>query len=160
MVLDPRTIDASETEKQLSSTFRRNFVGYREDSARFMKLDLGKKMPALGDIFTHLLMAEAAIQKIRVKFLDMSLTMTIKISEQIKKDPEQSGKLMPIFSDLRRLFIKLDVEQAYEGRKASDMRGRVRRILSRIDAQERGIGGSALSLAGPVKEQRKTGTEG
>jgi len=137
MTIDPKTIDSSETIKQLKIDARQ----YLPEVLKSIKKSTGdkweEKPKSLEKAFKALLYGESAYQKIKVKFLYIALSTAENISAKIKRNPIENAKHFKAFSKLKEMFIRLDTENAYEEKKASDMRGLSRRVLSRIEGFEK-----------------------
>ena len=133
MAIDPTTIDATQSPKQLGTAWREYYAEYKKIMKKVLRVNWEDKTPHLEGLFKQLLYGESTAQKSRAKFIRISLQIAEAISEKIKSQPNvYYYKLMPQFSALSSLLLKIINEQAYEIAKARNMRYLANGVRDRI----------------------------
>jgi len=131
--IDTTTIDSSETLNQLRIDSRQFLPEVLKSIKKITKAKLEDKSGHLEKGFRNLLYAESVYQKIKVKFLYVALNTAEQLSAQIKADPQENKNKLSTLNDLRKMFPSLDTENAYEERKATNMRGVSKQIWRKIE---------------------------
>ncbi|MBL7055909.1 hypothetical protein ISS07_03285 [Candidatus Woesearchaeota archaeon] len=135
--IDPTTIDSSETLNQLRIDARQFLPEVLKSIKKITKSKWEEKSGHLEKGFRNLLYAESVYQKIKVKFLYIALNTAEQIAAKVQEDPVENAKLIGAFSELTNMLTRIDTENAYEERKATNMRTVSRQVLSKIRALEK-----------------------
>ena len=143
-MVDVNTIDSTESIKQLRTTARRSFNVFAKASIRAMSKKIYDRGNFLKAVFSAIRVGESAYQKSKAQFVRMISEICTSIAQQIQKNPAEKQQDLKKISELKKLLLVLDDEQAIERRKADMMTRWIRGTYSEVMKIENKITGNVV----------------
>ena len=144
-MVDVNTIDSAESIKQLRTTARRSFNVFAKASIKAMGKKIYDRGEFLKAVFSAVRVGESAYQKSKAQFVRMVSEICTSIAQQIQQNPAEKQQDLKKISELKKLLLVLDDEQAIERRKADMMTRWIRGTYSEVMKIENKITGRVVN---------------